>query len=216
MNKLFVLVFLCFSLNATAQDLSTSKNTFLNIVFTVSANIPDQLDPKKAILSSAKESARANQAYLKALLQEYTVSTLYEELSTQHNIVLEEKEALREYTLFSEGMPLVLIPKSAIKKILKKGYETDYFYSFMVSVTKDIFGSASFEVIPEVKTTLKIFDTNRAIVKKIDQKYKEDKAIKKRDFENGFSKFSDVDMEELAEKLKPAIKECIVGAVKQL
>ena len=216
MNKLLVLAFLCFTIKATAQDFSNSKNTFLNIVFTVSANIPNQLDPKKAILPSDKESAHANQAYLKALLQEYTVTTLYDELSTQHNIVLEEKEALREYTLFSEGMPLVLIPKSAIKKILKKGYETDYFYSFMVGVTEDIFGSASFEVIPEVKTTLKIFDNKRAVVKKIDQKYKEDKAIKKRDFENGFSKFSDVDMEELAEKLQPAIKESIIRAVKQL
>jgi len=51
----------------------------------------------------------------------------------------------------------------------------------MVSVNEDIFGSASFEVIPEVKSTIKIFDNKRVVVKKIDQKYQAYKTIKKRD-----------------------------------
>lgn len=215
MSKLFLFVFLCFTFNANAQDLAASKNTFLSVSFTISSTIAGKLDPKKAVLNSAKESQRTNQAYLKALLQEFAVTTLYDELSTQHNITLEKKEALRDYTLFSEGLPLVLIPKSAIKKILKKGYETDFFHTIVLSVTEDIFGSASFEVIPEIKSTIKIFDNKRAVVKKIVQESKVENPIKKRDFEHGFSKFSDVDMEELAEKLKPIIKENIVMAVKQ-
>ncbi len=216
MRKLFIALFLLSNLCLSAQELAESKNTFLNLLFSTSSLVINQLDGKKASYASQKEAFQESQKYLKALLEEYTVNTLYTELETQKGIRLEEKNALKEYLTYAQGLPLVLIPKSAIKKLKKRGYQSDHYFSFTISVDHDILGATPYEVAPRIKCTLKVFNANRETVKKIEEKYQPETIIKKRDFEDGFSKFNSTDMEKLAEKLKPILHEGIIAAINQL
>lgn len=216
MRKLLFGLMLLATLNLSAQDLAESKNTFLNLTLITSSSLIDQLDSKKATYKSKQEAYKESQEYLKALMVEHAVNTIYAELATQKGIKLEDKKALKEYVTYAAGLPLVLIPKSAIKKLKKRGYQSDHYFSFTISMDHDILGATPFEVSPRTKCNIKIFNANREVVKKIEEKHETDAVIKKRDFEEGFSKFNSSDMEELADKLKPILTEAIIAAINQL
>lgn len=218
MKKLTLLYLLCVSLTIQAQDFTASQNTFLSLNVLPEGAILDKLDSYEPKTSREKKHFEESKDYLQALLTEMSIALLYEELETKKSIKLEDKDALRDFATYgNDGLPIVIIPKAAIKKLKKKGYESDYYFRFNITIGLNLLMKGlPGQLKPEVTCSAKVFDMNGKVVKKVEEKIKTKTAIKMKDFPNRkFDKLDKDYMDLLVEKLKPQITDAVVAAVQQ-
>lgn len=219
MRKIIFSCFLLMSLTLCGQDLTTSQNTLLALNVLPGNEILDKLDAYEPKTTREKENFKDSKAYLDAMLTELAIQAVYTELVTQKDINLEDKDVLRDFITYGkDGLPVVIIPKNAIKKLMKKGYETDYY--FVVNITTGLnllMKGLPGQIKPQVTCTIKVFDKDRKQIKKVEEKVKTKTAIKMRDFpKRKFDKLDKDYMTILVEKLSPLISNAIIAASKQL
>ena len=219
MRKIIFSCFLLMSLTLCGQDLTTSQNTLLALNVLPGNEILDKLDAYEPKTTREKENFKDSKAYFDAMLTELAIQAVYTELVTQKDINLEDKDVLRDFITYGkDGLPVVIIPKNAIKKLMKKGYETDYY--FVVNITTGLnllMKGLPGQIKPQVTCTIKVFDKDRKQIKKVEEKVKTKTAIKMRDFpKRKFDKLDKDYMTILVEKLSPLISNAIIAASKQL
>ena len=219
MKKTLFICFLFAGLTLQAQDFTTSQNTFLSLSANPESALLDKLDSYEPKTSREKEQYKKNKAYFSALATEMAIGLVYQELETQKGIKLADKDALRDFIPYgNDGLPIVIIPKSAAKKMKKKGHETDYYFHFSVAtgvslVMKGLPG----QLKPQVTCTIKVFDGDGKVIKKVEEKVKTKTAIKLKDFpKRKFDKLDKGYISMLTQKLKPQITKAVIAAVKQL
>ena len=117
------------------KEFTASKNTLLELNAYVASDVIDKLDAYNPISEREKEKLKESKNYLDAKITQLFLDAVYKELAATRNIPLESKDAIRDFVTYgNDGLPNVLIPKSVIKKLNKKGYETDYYFSFSMNV----------------------------------------------------------------------------------
>ena len=131
---------------------------------------------------------------------------------------LESKDAIRDFVTYgNDGLPNVMIPKAVIKKLGKKGYESDYYFSFTMNVDLSTLAKTmkfSGKVKPEYRCSIKVFDKDRSIVKKSEFKQKTKDPLKSLNFpKRKFDKLEKDYMDLLVEEMEPLMKEAIKQTV---
>lgn len=219
MRKIIFSYLFLVSLTLGAQDFTASQNTLLALNVLPGSEILDKLDSYEPKTTREKDNFKESKAYLEAMLTELAINSIYTELAAQKEITLEDKDALRDYITYGkDGLPVVIIPKSAIKKLVKKGYETDYYFVVNLATGLNLLMKGlPGQIKPQVTCTIKVFDQDKKQVKKIEEKVKMKTAIKMKDFpKRKFDKLDKDYMTLLVEKLTPLVKEAFMAACKQL
>lgn len=220
--KQTILLFLVFvSANVFAQDFKTSDNTLISLSVKIDDGWIDKLsNDQKLYLDQSKESYKYNKFIMQERMDTTTLAKVYEAI-TSKGIPLKDKDALQDFMTYNDnGIPSSAIPKTIIKKVIKKGYETDYYFSVNLMYTLGVGSMVKGlpgQVKPEMKCTIKVFDKEREVVKKAEGKFKLKKAIKRSDFPGrSFSKISERNISLLAKKLQPVIDGAIDAAIKKM
>lgn len=222
MRTLPVIIFLLTTLSSlTAQEFTSSKNTLLELNAIIDSDVMDKLDAYSPISEREKDKLKESKDYLDARVTEIFLNAIYTELADSKNIPLESKDAIRDFVTYgNDGLPNVLIPKAVIKKLGKKGYETDYYFSFSLNVDIPVLAKTnkfSGRVKPEYRCTIKVFDEDRAIVKKSEFKQKTKEPLLARDFpKRKFDKLEKDYIDLLVEEMKPLLGEAIKQTVAQI
>jgi len=203
----------------TAQDFSTSSNTFLHLSFIPPTDLINKLDPYEPATTREREQFEKSKKYFQGLVVNHFINFIYDELEQAKEIKLAPKNALRDYIDYDkDGMPLFIIAKSALNKVIKNGYETDYFFKFDLGAEVNIImkGLAG-QVKPNVTCGIKVWDTSKKVVKKVNEKHKVKSAIKLTGFPKAkFDKLDDGYMRLLFDKMKPHWETVVRAAIQEL
>ena len=126
---------------------------------------------------------------------------------------------MRDYIDYDkDGMPLFIIAKSAMNSVMKKGYETDYFFKFDLGAEINIImkGLAG-QVKPNVTCGINVWDKSKKVTKKVSEKFKSKSAIKLTSFpKSKFDKLDDGYMRLLFEKIKPQWETVVRAAINEM
>lgn len=219
MQKTFIVFFLLLSYLLHGQDFTNSQNTVLSLRTYASDELTKRLDNYEPKTKREKENYFESKQFYDSALEEYTIAQIYTALTEKAGLKLEEKDALIDYIMYGDnGLPSILIPKSAIKKIVKKGHQTDYYFVFNINIGISIAGTLLPGTLkPEVKCEVKVFSPKKELVKKIVGKNDGKTAIRMKDFPHKkFDKLEIEYMELLVEKIKPMITEAVLAAAEKL
>jgi hypothetical protein len=217
-----LLLFLCglFSIFLDAQDFTTSKNVLLDMRSgTSAALLLNALDDYEPETEREKRLYNRNLDSLRVMMQHFAWEVYQVELNERKKFKLPEKDALRGHVQYApDGFPSILIPKTVVKKLVKNGYEADYYFSLGVDVThRASLGGLSSNVKPIINCDIKVFSPERDIVAKVDYRYKSETSIRSWDFPaNSFDKLAFDHIMILAEKLKPLVRQAVKEVVSQL
>lgn len=215
MRKTLVFIIVLSSNLVFGQDFESSKNTLLNLNTIAGSELLNKLDPYEPKSSREEERLKIAKEFYDKLISNYALEVLYEELKSRKGIILEDKSALKSYITYDDGLPVLFIPKSAIKNITKKGYVTDYFFNVALSVSLNtVMQALPGKAKPEVTCTIKIFTPERDLTKKVSQKIKDKKGVRNKDFpKSKFDKLNTNSVRLLVDMLKPYIKVAISEAI---
>ena len=215
---LLLVLILCSGL-ITAQEFTGTSNTFLHLSFVPPTDLINKLDPYEPSTTREKEQFTQSKKYFQGLVVNHFIQFIYEELEQSKGITLASKNALRDYIDYDkDGMPLFIIANSALTKVMKNGYETDYFFKFDIGAEVNIImkGLAG-QVKPNVTCGIKVWDDTKKVVKKVNEKLKVKSAIKLTSFpKSKFDKLDDGYMRMLFDKMKPHWETVVKAAISEL
>ena len=215
-----LLILFAFSTNfVAAQDFTTTSNTFLHLSFVPPSDLINKLDPYEPATTREKERFEKSKKYFQGLVVNHFIPFIYEELDKTKGIKLAPKNALRDYIDYDkDGMPLFIIAKSAMNSVMKKGYETDYFFKFDLGAEINIImkGLAG-QVKPNVTCGINVWDKSKKVTKKVSEKFKSKSAIKLTSLpKSKFDKLDDGYMRLLFEKIKPQWETVVRAAINEM
>lgn len=213
---------LAFSISTFAQDYSSAKNTMLNFDVSVDDNVFNNLDSYTPSTTREQNSYKENVKYVRKRLIDLANDFLRKELQEQKGISVEETDAILSQMTYNDfGYPFVLMAKTGIKKVQKKGYESDYYFSFKLNVTAgtDIISTAKLmrKLRPEVTISINTYGSDGKNITKIQGRDRPDEAFKASDFPGDtFDKLENDYMDPLVEKITPILENAVKLAVKNL
>lgn len=202
-----------------AQDFTTTKNVLLDMRSGSSPEILNALDDYKPETEREKRLYNRNMDSLRVMMQRYAWEIYQAELNGRKNYNLPDKDALREHVKYADnGFPSILIPKTVVKKLVRDGFEADYFFSLGVSVDlRSLLGGFDSNIKPAVSCDIKVFSPDRDVVKKVDHRYQSDTPIRSWDFPgHSFDKLAFDHIMILAEKLKPLVRQAVKETVEMM
>ncbi len=219
--KSILFLFLCciFTSLVYTQDFSTTKNVLLDMRSSSSPEVLNALDDYDPETEREKRLYNRNMDSLRVMMQRYAWEVYQAELNGRKKYNLPDKDALRDHVQYADnGFPSILIPKTVVKKLVKNGYDADYYFSLGVNVShRSALGGLSSNVKPTVDVDIKVFSPERDIVTKVDHRYKSDTPIRSWDFPaNSFDKLAFDHIMILAEKLKPLVKQAVKEVVAKM
>ena len=216
---LFLPLFLILSINLQAQDFTTTKNVLLDMRSSSSGEVLNALDDYDPTTEREKRLYNRNVDSLRVMMQRYAWEIYQAELNGRKKYNIPDKDALRGHVKYAtNGFPSILIPKTVVKKLVKNGYDADFYFSLGVNVgMRSTLTSLGSNVKPAVTVDVKVFSPEREIVKKIERRYKSDTAIRSWDFPaNDFDKLAFDHIMILAKKLEPLVRQAVKDIVAEL
>lgn len=219
MNRFFIgLLLMAVSFSLFGQDWKASKNTLLNFTLQSSAGILDRLDTYELTTEREKSLYNRYQDTLSARLARFALDPVYAELAAA-DITLEPKQALAEHLTYGkDGLPSILMPKRAIKRVGNKGYTTDYFFNIKISIeAHGMVTGVSKRVKPKVRCQIKVYDAAGEDIKNEEAEVLASDYIKSTEFPNLiFDKIGLDYIEMLQKRLEPLVLEAVEAAVEKL
>lgn len=215
---LIVLLFIIASCQLFGQDQTASTNTLLSFSVQSSAGILDRLDTYELTTEREKSLYNRYQDALNARLVRFALDPFYAELAIAET-TLEPKEALTEYLTYGkDGLPSVLFPKRAIKRVTNKGYTADHYFSTKISIEANgIISGTSKRVKPKVSCQIKVFDAEGEEVSNVEAEVLAANFIKSTEFPNlTFDKIGLDYIEMLQSRLEPLVQQAVEEAVSKL
>ncbi len=195
-----------------AQDFSTSHNTLLGLSVTVSDEVVNRLDRYEVETDRERDLMQRYDDTMNYRMQRLVQEPLFA-LMEEQGISLQPSDALRDFVNYgNDNMPSYLFPKQAIRKILNRGYETDYFFQIKISIEANSLMAGLMErVKPKITCTIKVFDAERDVVKEVQYQYVAADHIKETQFPGiRFDKLGLDYREMLLDRLDPMLMEAIV------
>lgn len=202
----------------SAQDLGAAKLTLLKFNATATAGVCDRLDKYEPESEREKLNYRRFQDSLNLHLTRMGVKTLYAQMEAK-SLNLEPTDAIAEWVNYNaNGLPNVLIPKTVIKKLIGKGYASDYYLTIQVTAEpRSLVGGFAGGMTPKVACRIKIFDEERKVVAKYDGESVSNTSIRASEFPRpGFDKTSYDHILALVPYLTPLVEAAISNTVNQL
>jgi len=209
--------------HAHAQDLAGKKSTIVQFDFILFESLLKGLDPYEPSTLREKENYKEAKQYVQKVL----IDKLYEEVTSkllsEKEINMEPLNALEDHSVLynNQGYPNTIIAKSVIKKVKKKGYESDLFFAIKTSVeaAPDILGKAklSKQVKDLTKVVITVFDGNGTKIEKYEGSFKAEEPKKAKSFPS--SRFDKMDvgyMDLLVEMLLPGMQEAVDEAIESM
>ena len=184
-----------------------------------STDILDQLDNYEPVTDREKKSYKRHADSLQVRLKRKAFLLFNDLLKEQKNIPLEDLASMEEYINYDKnGFPVILIPKTVIKKLGSKGYQSDYYFSVNVTVGNNaLIGGLSGQVKPTISCDVKVFDHDRAVVKKASFQQKANSNIKALSFPGRmFDKMGMDYIDMLVDIIQPQLETVLVGTIEQL
>lgn len=201
-----------------SQDWPGSSNTLLDLSVQSSTEIIDRLDPYEPVTEREKSLYRRYQDTLNARLVQFALTPL-NTLLKEDNISLAPTDALAEYLTYSkDGLPNILMPKRAIKKVGNNGYTTDYFFSFKLIVkAHGAIAGLSERVKPKVQCRIRVFDPSGEEVRDVESEILSSAFVKSSEFPQlSFDKIGLDHIEMLQHRLEPLVIEALKEAIGKL
>ncbi len=216
-TKILTLSFLVLLIaGVNAQDFTSTKNVLLEMKSGSSPDVLNALDDYDMVTEREKRLYNRNLDSLRVMMQRYACTIYYAEVNGRKKYNLPDKDALRDHVKYGKhGFPSILIPKTVVKKLVKNGYDADYYFSFAVSVDlRSLLGGFSSSIKPTISCDIKVFSPEREIVKKVNHSYKSNTPIRSFDFPmNSFDKLAFDHIMILSEKLKPLVRQAVKETV---
>lgn len=213
-----ILLFFFFT-SIHSQDFTTTKNVLLDMRSSSSGEVLNALDDYDPVTDREQRLYNRNVDSLRVMMQRYACEVYYAEINGRKNFNLADKDALRGHVKYGDnGFPSILIPKTVVKKLVRNGYEADYYFSLGINVThRSALGGLSSNVKPTIVCDIKVFSPEREVVTNVDHRYKSDTPIRSWDFPaNSFDKLAFDHIMILAEKLKPLVKQAVKETVSKM
>lgn len=212
------LLILAASSSLFGQDWSASTNTLLTFSLQSSAGILDRLDTYELITDREKSLYNRYQDTLSNRLARFALEPFYAELANA-SITLQPKDALAEYLTYGDdGLPSILFPKRAVKRLANKGYTGDYFFNTKISISANgIVTGTSERVKPKVTCQIKVYDAAGEEVKNVEVEVLSPNFIKSTEFPKlTFDKIGLDYIEMLQKRLEPLVRQAVEEAVAEL
>lgn len=216
---LFTTLLLVIATHMYAQDFTATKNVLLDMRSGSSPEVLNALDDYKPVTEREKRLYSRNTDSLRVMIQRYAWEIYQAELNGRKNYNLPDKDALREYVKYADsGFPSILIPKTVVKKLVRDGYDADYYFSLGVSVDlRSLLGGFDSNIKPAVSCDIKVFSPDRDVVKKVDHRYQSETPIRSWDFPgHSFDKLAFDHIMILVRKLKPYVEAAVKEAVAKM
>ncbi|WP_341225522.1 hypothetical protein [uncultured Arcticibacterium sp.] len=210
------------SINSFSQDLKSGKNTIIKVDYLYASLLLNNLDKYAPATSREKKSYDSIQKQLNIDWQNNLYDKALAALS-ENDIKTEPINALENYkVLYNNGFPTILMAKSAIKKMVKNGYNSDNFILIKLSTEADtgLKGASTTTVnkfTPKAKVTIDVFTSDGKKVHSADHTASApEKVTNKAYFGSRFDKLDDDMILRLKELYEPLISEAISEAVAKL
>ena len=219
MKKFSVLIlFICLMQGVSAQKLKNTKNTMLDINTYIYSGILDKFDDYEPETKREKELLERNEKYLESKVELTALNTFYAQFDSV-GLPIEDKDALIDFVNYSaNGLPNPLIPKATIKKIVKKGYESDYYLIFKINIryeerSKGILNAVRV-VNPEVEARIRIFTPERKLYREVKYALSMTEDMKSSDFPGlRFDKLDRAYIDYFYNKIEPILIEVVEKTV---
>jgi len=208
---------------AEGQDLAGKKNTVVQFDFTMYESVLSKLDPYEPSTVREKENYREAKQYIEKKLVDNMSELTEKYLANHFSASLQPIQTLEDYKVVynSKGYLNTMIVKSVIKKVNKKGYESDFFLACSVTLesTTDMLGKAKLtkQFKPQITFNISIFDDQGTKLQKFQGKLKAENPIKAKSFPSlKFDKMEIEYMDLLLEMLQPDLEAALEKALSQI
>lgn len=212
------MLFICLIQSVSAQKLKNTKNTMLDLSTYIYSGLLDKFDDYEPETKREKELLERNLKYLDSKVEQTALTTIYAQFDSV-GLPLEDKDALIDFVNYSAtGLPSPLIPKSTIKKIVKNGYESDYYLIFKINVryeerSKGILNAVRV-VNPEVECKIRIFTPERKLYREVKYALSMTEDMKASDFPGlRFDKLDRAYIDYFYNKIEPVLEEVVAKTV---
>lgn len=221
--KYFISVFtLLITVSSFSQDFANSKNTLLQFQYLSESSTLNQLDKYSASTSKEKAMQKRSVDKMSVAIEDLFYES-FERNLVEKNITIEDKNVLENFgIIYNNGYPNVMVAKSAIKKVTKKGYEGDLFFNVNMDTNIDtgLMSSSSKIVnkfIPSATFKIDIWNSDLEKVKELKFKASAPEKIENKAYFGGrFDKMDGEMIDRLIELLSPLIAESVDKAFEDL